>query len=189
MANTRSARSEQGYTLIEMMMTVLLLGIVSSMAVFQIAAVRPGMNADGAMRMVMGQLNYAREMAISQRRKVEVKIDTATNLLQVIRQDLPNGTTVLSQVTLEGGATFALLGGVTAPETGFGYTSAADFGGKQAVFFTTDGSLIDSTGAPANAALYILIPEQGATQRSVTVLGTLGRVRGYRWNGSKWARV
>ena len=47
------------------------------MTVIQIGAVRPGMQADGAMQSVMAQLNSARETAISQRRLVEVTFTNA----------------------------------------------------------------------------------------------------------------
>src|SRR5688500_15285068 len=100
MRTYRAVRREQGFTLIEVMMTVMLIGILSSMAVFQIAAVRPGMLADGAMRVAMGQLNYARETAISQRREIRIDADAAANRLRIIRLPLPGAvdTTTLSDV-------------------------------------------------------------------------------------------
>jgi len=61
MTRTRT-RSEGGYTLIELMVVMCVIGILSGMAVLQIGSVRPGMQADGAMRMMMGQLNSAREI-------------------------------------------------------------------------------------------------------------------------------
>lgn len=181
-------RSETGYTLIEMMAVVMVIGIVASMAVFQVGAVRPGLQADGAMRAVMGQLSYARDTAVSQRRNVAIEFDPDANVMRVVRQNLPNGTTVLSEITFEGGVRLALTTGATAPETGFGYASAADFGATPR-FFTTDGSLVDSSGSPVNGAIYLRIPDVGASSRAVTVLGSIGRVRGYRWNGTAWIRV
>jgi hypothetical protein len=35
----------------------------------------------------------------------------------------------------------------------------------------------------------LAIPNIGESARAVTVLGSTGRVRGYRWNGTNWKVV
>ena len=190
MRSYRALHREQGFTLIEVMMTVMLIGILSSMAVFQIAAVRPGMLADGAMRVAMGQLNYARETAISQRREIRIDADATNNRLRIIRLPLPGAvdTTTLSDVTFEGGMKIALLAGATTdtPDK-FGIGSAVDFDADP-IKFTTDGTLVNSSGAPVNGTVYLVIPGTASSFRAVTVLGATGRVRGYRWAGTHWMR-
>ena len=179
--------SERGYTLIEMMAVVLVIGILAGMAMVQVGAARPRLLADGAMRSVMGQITFARDTAVSQRRDVELDFDVDQNVMRVIRHNLPNGTTTLSEVTFEGGVKLALTSGAGSPESGFGSSSAADFPADP-VFFTTDGSLVDSGGSPVNGAIYLQIPNVGGSSRAVTILGSIGRVRGYRWNGTTWVR-
>ena len=183
-------RSEQGFTLVEMMMAVLLVGILGSMAVFQIAAVRPGMLADGAARSVAAQLNYARERAVSQRREIRLSWNLGTNRLQIIELPLPGDAdnVTLSDTALEGGVQFGLLGGAPDTPDAFGRASAADFD-NPSVKFTTDGSLVDDTGNPANGTFFLVIPHDGGSHRAVTVLGSIGRVRTYRWTGTTWTRM
>jgi prepilin-type N-terminal cleavage/methylation domain-containing protein len=183
-------RSEQGYTLIELMMAVMLIGIIGSMAVFQIAAARPGVAADGAARSLAAQLNFAREYAVSNRRLVRVEWDTATHVLRLVRLPIPPDTTTvtLAEITFEGGVRYGVLGGASDTPDGFGMAGAADFD-QTPVQFTTDGSLVDNAGTPVNGTFFLLIPNVGNTFRAVTILGSIGRVRGYRWTGTQWTRI
>ena len=71
----RAARSEHGFTLIELMMGVMFVGILGAMALFEIGSARPALVADGVMRTVMAQLNLARETAVAQRRQIDVVFD------------------------------------------------------------------------------------------------------------------
>jgi prepilin-type N-terminal cleavage/methylation domain-containing protein len=177
-----------GFTLIEMMLVVCVMGIVAAMATLQISSVRPGMQGDGAMRAVMAELNGAREMAIAQRRYMEVRF-VGTNRIQVIRRDLPNGTTTLRDVAFEAGVEYGLVTGIGDTPDGFGNDSATSFGAATAIMFSTDGGLIDTAGAPVNGTVFVAIPDQALSFRAVTVQGSTGRVRGYRWTGSQWRQA
>jgi hypothetical protein len=54
--------------------------------------------------------------------------------------------------------------------------------------FGPDGSFVDPTGVPVNGTVFLGVPGQVETARAVTVFGSTGRVRGYRWIGSAWVR-
>jgi len=180
--------SVSGFTLIEMMLVVCVMGIIAAMATFQIGAVRPGMQGDGAMRTVMAELNGAREMAIAQRRLMEISF-VGTNRIQVIRHDVPNGTTTLRDVAFESGVQYGLIPGIADTPDAFGNGSATSFGAAVTVTFSTDGSLIDGGGAPVNGTVFLAIPNVALSFRAVTVLGATGRVRGYKWTGSQWRQA
>ena len=180
-----ACRGASGFTLIEMMLVVCVMGIIAAMASFQIGSVRPGMLGDGAMRSVMAELNGAREMAIAQRRYMEISF-VGTNRVQIIRHDLPNGTTTLRDVAFESGVQYGLIAGVADTPDAFGNSTATTFGGTAPLMFSTDGSLIDSAGAPVNGTVFVAIPTMPLSFRAITVLGSTGRVRGYRWVGSQW---
>src|SRR5437763_5989954 len=105
---------ESGQTLIESLMIVGIVSVIASAAVMQIGQSGPALKADGAMRVIVAQLNTARELSISQRRQMQV-VFVAPNQLQIVRQDVPNGTTLLSNVALESGVQFSLVAG--APDT------------------------------------------------------------------------
>ena len=138
--------SAAGFSLIELMMTVGIFGVVSAIAVVQIGASRPGAIGDGAMRVAMSQLTSAREQAITQRRNMRLVFDIPNNRVQIVREEVPGpALTVLSSVPFEGGVKFSNTG-LTDPE-GFGIASAVDFPGATEVKFSSEGTLINQVGA------------------------------------------
>jgi prepilin-type N-terminal cleavage/methylation domain-containing protein len=184
------SRGQAGYSLIEMMATLAIMGIVSAIAIVNIGSTLPGLKSDGAMRIVMTQLNTARETAITQRRNFQVSFING-NRIQIIRQNLPAGTTLLSTVYLEGGLTYRVDPSITldTPEN-FGKSVGVDFGTAIAIIFSPDGTLVNQSGVPVNGTVFLSSPNtpQGSA-RAITVLGATGRVRGYRWSGQRWERV
>jgi Tfp pilus assembly protein FimT len=182
-------RSQTGTSLLEVMFTVAIMGIVGGMATARLSSARRGMQSDGAMRVVMTELNTAREMAMTQRRNMEVQF-VGGNWVRVIRHEAPGVvTTVLRSVALEGGATFSLAAGVPDTPDAFSNNSPVAFGAAQAIMFGTDGMLIDASGNPLNGSVFLTIASMPQSARAVTVLGATGRVRGYKWYGTSWTRV
>jgi hypothetical protein len=164
------------------------MAVLSGMAVLQIGNARPAARGDGAMRVVMSQLNTARELSITQRRNIAVSF-TEANQIQLVREDLPDGETVLATIPLEGGVRFELTPDLPDTPEGFGKGEAVDFGDALSILFTTDGTLVDQTGAPVNGTVFLAVPGESMSARAVTVLGATGRVRAYKWNGASWVRV
>lgn len=179
-------RGAAGYALIEMMVVVSVIGILGAMAVFQIGAARPSLVADGGMRVIMAQLNTARETALTQRRQIEIAFPNDT--IRLTRRDVPNGTTVLTTVGMEGGVRFSMVDGIDTPDA-FGKTGPLSFGAAATVMFGSDGMLIDGGGSPINGTVFLAVPHVPHSFRAVTIHGSTGRVRAYRWNGASWSRV
>ena len=71
----------------------------------------------------------------------------------------------------------------------FGMHASVDFGSATKVRFNTDGSLIDQSGGILNGTLVLAFNNVPLSARAVTILGSTGRVRGYRWNGKAWVLV
>jgi hypothetical protein len=137
-------------------------------------------------------------MAITQRRNMEVQFASVigTGRIRTIRREVPGpATTLLREVYLEGGAEFVLIPSITTDTPDhFGNGNAISFGAATAIMFGTDGSLLDGAGNPINGTVFVSVHGLPQTQRAITVLGTLGRVRGYRWvqpnqGTSAWSRV
>jgi Tfp pilus assembly protein FimT len=189
MTKKEPAGSERGYSAIELMMTLGVIATVSAMAAFQIGNARPSFKGDGAMRVVMAQMNTARELALTQRRSIEIKF-LNNNQIQLIRQEVPiaNGTTLLTTVFIEGGLTYSLTSGLPDTPDGFGKASAVDFGTATQMVFSSDGTLVNQSGAPISGTVFVSIPGQARSSRAVTILGATGRIRGFKWDGNSWVR-
>ena len=175
--------------MIEMMLVVGVMGVISGLAIFQIGSARPYMKGDGAMRIVLAQMNTARELSISQRRNIQLTF--SGNVITMTRQNIAIGaaaatTTVLSAVPMEGGVQFVATSGVAdlAEWTGGGFATTTP------VFFSSDGSLIGSSGLPVNNLVFMTILNQPRALRAVSISGPTGRIRAYAWEPAslKWLK-
>jgi prepilin-type N-terminal cleavage/methylation domain-containing protein len=185
----RDYRSAAGFSLVEMMIVVGLAAVLTGMAVSQIGTVRPGMKGDGAMRVILGQMNQARQIAIQQRRYVRVVL-TSPNLVQLMREDTTTTTSLACpscSAFLEGGVQIVLT-----RVTGVGLDTPDAFPVIPFVNVTTnlkfkpDGTLVNQDGASANGTVFLAIPGVALSSRAITILGSTGRVRGYKWDGKNW---
>ncbi|HET9833819.1 MAG TPA: hypothetical protein VFP91_18985 [Vicinamibacterales bacterium] len=171
------------------MLTIGIIGVVSGLAVLQIGAARQSILGDSGMRVVLAQLNVARELSISQRRTMQVQFGVP-NALQIVRNDVPGGATLASAAVFEGRVEYMLVPGVPDTPDAFGRAQSIDFGAAAAILFNSDGTLVDERGRPINGTIFLAV--RGGNDRSVraiTVLGATGRIRAYRWNGSTWVRA
>jgi hypothetical protein len=82
-----------------------------------------------------------------------------------------------------------LTAGLPDTPDAFGNTGPIAFGTATVIKFAPDGTLVDQSGQGLNGSVFMAIPNIQGTNlsaRAITVLGSTGRVRGYRWDGSKW---
>jgi hypothetical protein len=168
-----------------MMVTLGVGAAITSMAVLQIGHSHAVMKGDAALRVLVAQLNLAREQSITQRRNMQVNF-VGTNQVQVVRQNVPTGTTVLAVAAFEGGVQFGLVSGIPDTPDGFGKNSAIDFGTATSEMFSSDGTLIDQNGNPVTGTVFFRLVNAPKSFRAVTFLGATGRIRAYRWNGAGW---
>ena len=116
----RRVKSERGYSLIELMLVVGILGVLGTMAIVQFNVAQPTLKGDGAMRVIMGQIRTARELAISERRYMRVAF-TSPNKLEILREEVPGPTTVVKgQAILEGNVQFSLISSLSDTPDAFG---------------------------------------------------------------------
>src|SRR5689334_8646268 len=116
MSMTNSAR---GFSLIEAMIVSAIVLVGSSVAVIQLRNSKAVLDADSAINLVNSQLRYARQVAVDQRRNVRVEF-VGENEINITRQDGGVDTSVISDVTLPSGYTFAMPDGVADTPDGFG---------------------------------------------------------------------
>jgi Tfp pilus assembly protein FimT len=184
------------------MVSLTIMAIVGSMAAASAVKARRSFQGDGAMRIVMGQVLMAREMAITQRHNMEVQF-VGGNWVRIVRHETsgPNPTTILTSVALESNATFSLTPSVGDTPDAFGSSAGLCFGSASgscaatAYQFNSDGTFTDANGVVINGTVFLSIAGQPESARAVTILGTTGRVRGYKWAPSTssgaggWIRV
>ncbi len=178
-------RQDAGFTMVEVSLVMLIIFIITGFALVNINGILPGMHANEAMAQTVAQLRNGRELAMAQRRNVEVQF-LDSNQIQLVRFDEPAGTTIVSVVELGNRVEFNLFDGVPDSPDGFGNGSALDFGGADSLIFLSDGTLADSQGSPVSGTVFLGLPDHPETARAVTILGATGRVRGYRWTGESW---
>jgi prepilin-type N-terminal cleavage/methylation domain-containing protein len=175
-----------GYSVIELMMTMGIFAVLSSMAVLQIGQAQPSIKGDGALRVVLAQLNAALEMAITNRRLMRV-VFTANNAVQIVEEKVPGPTLeVKSTVPLEGGVQFSVFTDMDDTPMRFGNSTAVAFGTAVEMKFTPDGHFVNQSGADLNGSVFLALPKQKASARALTVMGSTGQIRSWKWNGAKW---
>jgi prepilin-type N-terminal cleavage/methylation domain-containing protein len=182
-------RSAHGFSLIELLVVIGITGVLVAMAALQIDAARPSMIGDGGMRSVLGQMHMARERAITERRFMRV-VFTPGNLVEIVREEIPapNTTTVSSRV-MEGTVEYRLLDGLPDTPDLFGRHGEIDFGSATNIKFTPDGRMVDQNGNQINGTVFLAMASQPRSARAITVLGSTGRIRAYRWDGRHWQLV
>jgi type II secretory pathway pseudopilin PulG len=185
----RRQRSEAGFSLVETAVVVGIGMVLAAMAGLQIIESRPAFKGDGAMRVVMSQMRTARELAITERRYMRV-VYTSPNLLQIVREEVPGpSTTVVSSKAIEGGVQYYQFPSLPDTPDAFGISGPIAFGSAIDVKFTPDGTVVNQNGGGLNGSVFLGIPAYSRSARAVTVLGSTGRIRGYRWDGHAWKLV
>jgi prepilin-type N-terminal cleavage/methylation domain-containing protein len=179
-------RRSAGFTLIEMMVVVGVIGVAAAMAVLMMPSALVSAKADSGATRLQSVLRTAREQAISQRRNVRVAF-TVPNQIVVSREDVPGpGTTVLSTIWLEDGMSFRLFAGLSDTPDAFGNGSATSFGTATTYKFTSEGSFVDQNGDAVNGTVFIGKINQPLSARAVSVFGPTALIRQWRWNGRQW---
>lgn len=182
--------SQYGFTLLEMLMVVAIGGTLAAMAVMVSPNFIRHQRAEAGISQALEIIRNARETAISQRRNVRI-LFTGTNVIQSVREDIPNGTTVLRTVQFENGVEFLRVAGVpdtpdlfaTGPPAQAG---AVAFGPSATRAFTSEGTLIDANGDVLNGTVFLAIPRQVNSARAISVFGTTALLRTWRWDGGRW---
>ena len=92
---TRPRRGPAGFTLVEILAVVVILGIASAIIIPNIGS-RDDMRAAAAARVLVADLIYAQNQAITTGRKVYVRFDTASNKYSLCSAVASGGDTLLT---------------------------------------------------------------------------------------------
>ena len=187
--------NEAGFTLLELLVVVGLMGVVAAMAMMVSPALTQTKRSDSGMEQALDAIRSAREVAISQRRNVRLSFVGIT-AFQTLREDIDStgtvtGTTILRTVQLENRMQIRLDPDVlvNTPDrfpTAARPATATAFSGPTPVRFTSEGTFVDANGDVTNGTITLSIPGMKNSARAVTVMGATALVRSWRWNGSAW---
>lgn len=96
---------EQGFTLIELMLVIAVVGILAIVSVPKYQAVKEHYQLESSAQIVVGQLRYAKQLAMDQRKVTYVALEEKT--VQVLSNDLDGNLKVFGGVQdLGSGVTF-----------------------------------------------------------------------------------
>jgi prepilin-type N-terminal cleavage/methylation domain-containing protein len=187
---TRRLRASEGFTLLEMMAVVGLIGVTIAMAIPVANSFIQLSRSDSAIIHAMTAVDTARDRAVAERRNV-VMTFAMPNRIQLFRQEIDalgnvTGTTMVDEFILENGQQFARFAGVPDTPDLFGGAAAINFTGIAPVMFTSEGSLVDSNGDVTNGTIFLGVPGRPDTARAVTVFGVTGFSRTWKWRGIQW---
>jgi type II secretory pathway pseudopilin PulG len=184
--HTLMAKTNSGFSVLEMLTVVALMTTVTVVAIIRLL---PETRADSALQEVMIQLRQTRLSSIDQRRDFTVTFQ-GTNELVVVRQEVPTGTTPISDTFLPKGVTYMLLAGLPDTPDGFGNAYPVNFACPAntvpcSILFQSDGTVL-ANGAPVNGTVFMGVAGSKESARAVTVLGATGRVHAFHTNGVVW---
>jgi prepilin-type N-terminal cleavage/methylation domain-containing protein len=182
-------QGSRGFSMIELLIAVSVTVIMVAASVPQLMPVLQQWHANNAASQMLSQLRWARQSSIAERRNIQVQF-LGNNELKLVRNEVPAGQTVLSDLFLTGSVQFMLTPQLPDTPDGFGNTSAIEFGGlgggPVVMQFQSDGTFVDGNGNPINGSVFLGIPNYPSSARAITVLGATGRVHGFRTNGQGW---
>jgi len=184
-----SGGEERGFSMIELLIVVLVLMTVGAMAIIQLSPTLQQQQANAAMIQIASELRQARELAMTERRNIQVSFPV-NNQITLTRMNLPAGQAVLGTVPIQAPAVFMLTPGAPDTPDGFGNKGAIEFGnvvnGPPTMLFQSDGTFVDTAGNLLNGTVFIGIPNVPTSGRAVTVVGATGRIRMYKANPTGW---
>jgi type IV fimbrial biogenesis protein FimT len=187
----RRLSREEGYTLVELLMTCAIIAVVGGMAAGVSASFVNRSKADGAVQAFMTVLEVARTRAIAERRNFFVTF-IAPNRVTVQREEIvngvPTGLTTITNATLDNQLIYKKYTGLPDTPDQFGAAASIDFDGTGPVAFTSDGSLVDSAGDLSNGTIFLGTSSNTSTEaaRAVTVMGATGLIKSFAWGKTQW---
>ena len=183
--------NQAGFSLLEVLVVVGILGTLAAMAMMVSPAYSQHARAEAGISQVLDVMRSAREVAVSQRRNVEVLFiglnAIQTRRIEIDANGVPTGLpTTIRTVELENRVQFRLEPGVPDTPDLFGKASALDFDLAGPWMFTSEGTFVGGSGDVTNGTVFMSIPNEANSARAITVLGTTALIRPWRWNGRDW---
>ena len=186
----------RGFSLIELIVSIIVSVILTSIALVQLQPAIQGLRADAAMAQVKSVLRQARETSIAERRDIAL-VFVPPSTLQLFRFNiLPGGggqvlaAAPFLSVPMEGPTQFMTFAGEADTPDAFGIPPVPAgimfngvVGGPPAgMQFQSDGTFVSGAGNVINGTVFIGFPGTPSSSRAVSVMGATGRIKA--WHGA-----
>lgn len=190
MASDNGLRTRHGFSMIELMVVVAVIGVVVMMAIPRIDVTR--YRADAAGQLVRTLLQLAQRNAITRQTNVIVSFDATNHRIRIVQDANDNGAVDTGEDVkyrgLEEGAIFSAptwtgIGGTTPGAAVIG-NALATVDGMSSIIFRRDGS------GSTNAEIYTTMRTTVRTEyRGLQLVGATGTMDLFRYGGSSWVRT
>lgn len=186
----RTVRSQRGFTLIEMAVVVLILGVLIGFATPKFTNAMREYRVSMASRQLTDLIQRAKTQAVSNNQRVVIRVDTAENRAGLVVYDSGGIEVRTEYVKLPQGVLFSRPANVTAPMSGAPTADNVSFPAKQGST-TVFEQQFNSRGFPVVAspttinAIYV---GNGTVFRALT-LTSVGGVRSWKWNSTQWTNT
>jgi type IV fimbrial biogenesis protein FimT len=190
------ARGDRGFTLIELMITIIILSVLLGLAIPGFSRWLPNYRLRGAARDIYSNLQYAKMTAVKDRAGCGVLFDVASSRYQVISSG-PNRTfestsgsvggddVVLKTVNFsEYGSGVAYGHGSAGTAIGSGFDNDVTFPGD-GIVFDSRGMVLSPSGAVSTGDYYVYVQNNKNNTYAVGVWSA-GVIVMRRWTGSAW---
>lgn len=183
------SKSQYGFSLVELVVTLGVLMLAASVAVMNIASAVRSSHIERAYQTTLDQLRFARQTAIDKR--TVCRVDFAAPRTISVTQAFVDGTPVQTEtLALPSDVAYTVVAGMPSlpdpPPDNIGNGKIGiDFdqiagGSGTTLYFQPDGSALDAAGRANDGVIYVARPGELTGARAITVLGTTGRIRGWR---------
>jgi len=181
-------RDESGFTIVELLAVITVMAVVATVAVPRIESSLRESRVQTALVSVVGEMRRARQLAMDQRRTHTVSF-TSPRTFTVTRIETGGNPNVqVSLVTLPSDVSFT-RNSISSEPDGFSSSGAFTFCGSGGSFnFNPQGAGVDASSNLCNGIVYLGIPGRLETTRAVTLFGSTGRSKGFKYtqSGGGW---
>ena len=182
----RFLESKKGFTLIEMIITMTIIGIVSAIAIPNFSKWKEKHEINGQAQKVYFDLMLARTTAVKSNNNVRVTFNLVANTYTIHEDSNDDGTVDagenLKNAVLENNVQFAYNVGITDTDNN-AVTSAVSFGGAQVVVFDSRGQASSS-----GSVLLLHLSDIGISDdraRLISILQATGGVDYWTYSGTE----